>query len=451
MLLHDNYFFLSKQSINETHYRERTIAHSPLFHSTTTLVLSIFGICSNFLSMVYLCLIIFKNQRRTYLGNRHEQSKSSHVLSHEKYKFLIFLTSNDFLLCLLALLSCIDGKYYSQSLVANYHSCSFHSLLWKFTLHFSPLLTIFILFRYHYILAKKFPTKYFNTTTFNQLFCSDLCTLIPFLIAIAWSVDGLWLWGETYAPSYIKSVPFIKEQNQTSPMHEDADTQRENFYLNEIYASKQKLICNLQTNNDLSLTTRLLHLIQADFILLCVLHFLGLLLEIFLHIRLTCCLIARSITPIFLREQQLSLDVLYIFLCLTLTALPFYIYRSMEVLFESIIVFNQSDIINSRMLAQLILFGICFKPFLYILLLCPSNILFKLKCYTSIHIDRSDSMLSSEQQKSLIETTTFQIPIFYPKIHRKFRTQASRNSVGNNESSLIMDRNIAIANNNILL
>ena len=178
---------------------------------------------------------------------------------------------------------------------------------------------------------------------------------------------------------------------------------------------------------------------------------LGFLLEIFLHIRLTCCLTARSITPIFLREQQLSLDVLYIFLCLTVTALPFYIYRSMEVLFESIIVFNQSDIINSRMLAQLILLGICFKPFLYILLLCPSNILFKFKCYTSIHIDRSTLLLSNEQQKSLIETTTFQIPIFYPKIHRKFRTQASRNSVGNNESSLIVDGNSAIANNNVLL
>ncbi|UJR08409.1 hypothetical protein I4U23_012679 [Adineta vaga] len=450
MLLHDNYFSEFNQSINSTHYRTKPIAHSPLFSSTITLFLSIFGTCSNLLSMLYLCLIILKNQRRKYLSNRIEQSSSSHILSHEKYKFLIYLTSNDFLLCFVSIISCIDEKYYSQSLVANYRLCSFHSSLWKFTLHFSPLLTTFILFRYHYILTKKFPKKYFNTTTFNQLFCSDLCTLIPFIIALAWSVDGLWLWGETHMSSYIVPIRVNNEQNQTN------QSITEKYPTNELSISKQNWICSLQTNNDLNLTTRLVRLIQADFILLCFLHFLGFLLEISLHIRLNCCLTARLITPSFVREQQLSFYILYIFLCLTLTSLPFYLYRLIEVLFESIIAFNQMDILSSRMLAQIILLGISFKPFLYVLLLCPSKLLFKFKCYTSIHIDRTDSVSSNEHKKSFIDhsSTTqysFKISLFYPKLHRKFQTQPYSNSSNNNLRSQIIDRNVPLSNNDVLL
>jgi len=41
------------------------------------------------------------------------------------------------------------------------------------------------------------------------------------------------------------------------------------------FISKQKLICYFQTNDNLELTARLLYLIQADFLLLFSLHFIG--------------------------------------------------------------------------------------------------------------------------------------------------------------------------------
>ena len=122
-------------------------------------------------------------------------------------------------------------------------------------------------------------------------------------------------------------------------------------------------------------------------------------MEIFLHIRLCCCLIAHKLTRIFLREQQLSLYILYLFFCLTLTSLPFYLYRTSEILFDLQISSHYHDLVNSRLLAQLILIGISCKPMLYFLLICPSNILFRFRCYTSIRIESFEDIIIIEQER----------------------------------------------------
>ncbi|CAF2511208.1 unnamed protein product [Rotaria sp. Silwood2] len=285
MLLHDSFFFSSQRYINETHSSPITIIHSPLFHSTLTLIISIFGTCSNLICMLYLSYIISRYKQRKLKRNKSEQQKSLHILSNKKYKFLLILTSNDLLLCLSAIISCVDEKYYFQSLVSHFHLCSFHILIWKFTLHFIPLLTISILFRYHYILNKRFPSKIFNTTTFNQLFFTDLCILIPFVIAFAWSVDGLWLWGETNINNFILPTIFDSGPNQTketyltssmnTTLHQSYVKLKEYNNNNNDYLPQQTIICYLQTNNNFKFTARLLYLIQADFLLLCSLHFIG--------------------------------------------------------------------------------------------------------------------------------------------------------------------------------
>lgn len=148
-----------------------------------------------------------------------------------------------------------------------------------------------------------------------------------------------------------------------------------------------------------------------------------------LHIRLNCCLVAKSITASFLREQQLSLYILYIFICLTLTSLPFYLYRTVEVLADALVASNQSTVINSSVLAQIILLGVSLKPVLYCILLLPSKILFKCKCFTAIHVDRADILESDNRKKGRgesVESTPYvlRIPLFYPKIHRKIRTRS---------------------------
>jgi len=283
MLLHDTFFFSSNQSINETHYTSIIRAHSPLFHSTLTLIISIFGACSNFICIIYLCSIISQAKQGKLRKNKLEQQKSIHILSHKKYRFFIILTTNDFLLCLSSIISCLDEKYYSQSLVAYYHLCPFHILIWKFTLHFTPLLIIFILLRYHYISNRKFSSRYLNKKRLNQLFCTDLCILIPFIIALAWSVDGLWLWGETNIKKFVTSTIIDNEQNQTngilSTSSENINSDQSNIKLekhkNHFSLPEQKFICYLQTNDNFEFTARLLYLIQADFLLIFSLHFIG--------------------------------------------------------------------------------------------------------------------------------------------------------------------------------
>ncbi|CAF2152323.1 unnamed protein product [Rotaria magnacalcarata] len=290
MLLHDSYFFTTKRHINETYSSSITIAHSPLFHSTLTLFINIFGACSNFICILYLSSIISQYKRRKSISNEIEQQKQSvHVLSHKKYRFLLILTSNDFLLCLSSLISCLDEKYYFQALVAHFHLCSLHNLLWKFTLHFIPLLAIFVLLRYHYIVNKRFPAKNFTTTTFNQLLLTDLCILIPFVIALAWSVDGLWLWGEANIKNFVIPTETNNGINQTtesfsiSPMNKSFHQsygKLEGYYNNKDYLSEQQIICYLQTNDNLNFTARLIYLIEADYLLLFSLHFMGKLISI---------------------------------------------------------------------------------------------------------------------------------------------------------------------------
>jgi len=103
-----------------------------------------------------------------------------------------------------------------------------------------------------------------------------------------------------------------------------------------------------------------------------------------------------------------------------------------EILFDSHILSNQYDIINSHTLAQTILFGISFKPILYFILLFPSKILFKFKCYTSIQtetIDRIDDVsLVNQQPDHNIQHSghgrySLKLPLFYPKIHFNLRSQ----------------------------
>lgn len=270
MLLHDYFFYLSNQSINETHSTSSTMTHSPLFHSSLTLFLSLFGLCSNFICWIFLCWIISQyHQRKKSSTYPIPPTQSIHILSHKKYRFLAILTVNDLLLCFSSLISCLDERYFPESFIAHYHLCSLHILLWKFTLHFTPLLTIFILCRYIYISTKKFPSKLINTTTLTQLLCTDLCVLIPFVVALAWSVDGLWLWGEinirNILPSVISDNPY-EEFRSTTVMNSNEGLR---------IPPEKRLICYLQTNDNIQFTTRLIHLIQADFVLLCFLHLFG--------------------------------------------------------------------------------------------------------------------------------------------------------------------------------
>lgn len=144
--------------------------------------------------------------------------------------------------------------------------------------------------------------------------------------------------------------------------------------------------------------------------------------------RLSCCLIARTVTSSFLREQQMSLYILYLFLFLTLTSLPFYFYRTMEIFFDIQILSQQNDTFNSRILAQIILCGVSFKPILYILLFVPKNILFKLKCFTSIQIEQygENSYMQSDQY-------SIRLPIIKPRIRFNLRTVFTSNILHEND------------------
>ncbi|CAF2968698.1 unnamed protein product, partial [Rotaria sp. Silwood2] len=179
-----------------------------------------------------------------------------------------------------------------------------------------------------------------------------------------------------------------------------------------------------------------------------------LILEISLHIRLSCCLIARKISSSFLREQQLSLYMLYIFSCLTITSLPFYFYRTIEIIFDSLLSSYSNDMINSRTLAQIILSGISFKPILYLILLFPSKILFKFKCYTTVKIESINQLNSvflishKKQDEKHLNRDRYSLKLssFYPKIHIKFRSLSNPLVTTNNIHSIIIDQNQNILN-----
>lgn len=286
MLLHDSYFHSTNKSLNTTHYGTITVAYSPLFHSTFTLIISLIGLLFNLICCIKIWLIIYQYRKRK--SNNFEQSdESKHISSHKKYRFLLILTINDIFLCLSSITSCLDEKYYFQSFLARYHLCAAQILIWKFTLHFIPLLIIGILCRYHYLLRKNFQIRSSNLSTLNQIVSTDLCIIIPIVLAFAWSVDGLWLWGVANIKDYIMlsstpppSMEKSQYQNDNISMPMEIHT---NFSLikpeesndDNLYLPEQTIICYLQTNHNFKFTVRLLHLIQADFLLLFSLHLIG--------------------------------------------------------------------------------------------------------------------------------------------------------------------------------
>ena len=274
MLLHDPIFHTTSKPINGTHDDVITVAYSPLFHSTLTLVLSIFGLFFNLICCIKIWLIIGqyreRKSHRIVLSNR-----SIHILSHDKYRFLFILASNDVLLCLSSIISCLDEKYFFQSFLARHHLCAAQVLIWKFTLHFIPLLIISILCRYHYILKKNFQFKLSNLSTLTQVLCTDISIWIPFVLALAWSVDGLWLWGEANITDFLIHSPAILSNEPNSNQNETTTTMTIVAEDEKLYLPEQEIICYFQTNHNLKFTARLVHLIQADFLLLFSLHLIS--------------------------------------------------------------------------------------------------------------------------------------------------------------------------------
>jgi hypothetical protein len=182
----------------------------------------------------------------------------------------------------------LDERFFFQSLLARYHLCAAHVLLWKFTLHFTPLLIIFILYRYHYMLNKKLQMKSSNLSALNQVLCTDLSIIIPFVLALAWSVDGLWLWGVANIKDYINPPSSLMDENKYQ--NDTVEILTANTTLtdlnipagkleeqndNNLFLPEQKTICYLQTNHNIDFTVRLVRLIQADFLLLTFLHLIG--------------------------------------------------------------------------------------------------------------------------------------------------------------------------------
>jgi len=290
MLLHDSFVHSINKSIGKLYYRPITLAYSPLFNSNITFILSIFGLIFNLICSSKLWSIISQYNQRKSSSNLEQlpttttttTTTSAHILSHHKYRFLLILTINDVLLCSAAIISCLDEKFYSQSLLARYHLCAAEILIWKFTLHFIPILILSILCRYHYILKRDFHVKPANFSTLNQLLCTDLSILIPFVLALAWSVDGLWLWGVANIKDLL--IPLAGIENQTNSIVDDnSQTNRTKLLIESniaehnghLYLPVQTTICYLQTNHNIAFTVRLFYLIQADFLLLISLHLLG--------------------------------------------------------------------------------------------------------------------------------------------------------------------------------
>lgn len=148
--------------------------------------------------------------------------------------------------------------------------------------------------------------------------------------------------------------------------------------------------------------------------------FLGLILEIILHIRLCCCVILNKVTSSFNHERQLCIYILYIFILITLTSIPFYFHRSIEIIFDTQLIPMNNEYINSRTFAQTLLLGISIKPLLFFILFFPSSILFKLKCYLKCYspvniqlLEQDDEVLSSTNNQNIPQRQ----PLHGPKRH----------------------------------
>ncbi|UJR37844.1 hypothetical protein I4U23_030534 [Adineta vaga] len=423
MLLHDSYFHYSNRSINNSHTETIIVSYSPLFHSTFTLIISIFGLLINLICWIKIVLILSQYQQRKLRKSQEQSQDSRHVLSHKKYRFLLILTTNDFLLCLSSIISCLDEKYFYQSFLGRHHLCAVHIFMWKFTLHFIPLLTIAVLCRYHYLINKTFQIQRINLSTFKQLLCSDLNILIAFVLAVAWSIDGIWLWGvadikDYFKPpssstSVIESIPknqtVINDYYFNESLEYVNRTLRKEFEENDnrfqMFLSEQNTICYFLTNSNYEFSVRLIHLIEADFFLLFILHLIGLCLEITLLIRLCCCIIMRKVTSAFNHERQLCLYILYIFILMTLTSLPFYFYRIGGIIFDTQANTGSNDFNIGRTFSQILLIGICFKPLLIFILFFPPPIIFYLKCYCKCYSPTTnDSLDHNEEIVSFMDT-----------------------------------------------
>lgn len=207
--------------------------------------------------------------------------------------------------------------------------------------------------------------------------------------------------------------------------------------------------------------------------------FLGLVLEVLLHIRLSCCIVIKKITASFNHERQICICILYTFITVTLTSLPFYFYRAIEIVFDTQLVLINSDIINSRLFSQILLLGTSFKPVLFFILFFPSSTFFKFKfyltCYSSTNIqgieqneqllplanksvhshERRSSTLSPRHRYSLFTHSSHR-----EKSHPKLRTQSHPILMTNNHhrsssvtpeqfsSWLNLSHSIIINNNN---
>ena len=283
MLLHDSSFYPSNMSTSNASHSFITLAYSPLFHSPLTLIISLCGICFNFICAAKIWLIIDRYQERKAKSSpqqleQHDESR--HILAHNRYRYLLVLSGNDFLLCLSSVISCLDETFFFQSFLARHQLCAAQILVWKFTLHFLPLLTVFILCRYHFILNRNFQMRHSNLSTLNQLLCTDLSILVPFVLALAWSVDGLWLWGvvniKDVSSATSQSIDESGDQNLTRTLLSNHTlAQFTERHHEDFFHPEQKIICFFQANHDRDFSLRLVYLIQADFLLLFSLHLLG--------------------------------------------------------------------------------------------------------------------------------------------------------------------------------
>ena len=254
MILHDSFFFSINETINETVLYSTMISHSPVFHSRTTLIISLFGCLSNTICFLKLTLM-------------HRPPSRNRLLNDTKHKFLVVLIGNTLSLSILSLISVIDQRFFHQNLIARYHLCSLSIFLWKFTLHLLPLLTIFILLYYHYQCYERFRCHHYNTTIGNQLLSPPLSIILPYILAFTWSIDVLWLWGEKNMKEFIQKIFFDDQTTDSIVLRE--------LQQKSLQQLKQPKICYLQTNDDMKFTSRLLFFVQLDYGLLFTLHLIG--------------------------------------------------------------------------------------------------------------------------------------------------------------------------------
>ena len=99
------------------------------------------------------------------------------------------------------------------------------------------------------------------------------------------------------------------------------------------------------------------------------------------------------LTTAFNQERQLCIYILYTFMFITLTSLPFYFSRTIEILFDT-----QLTSINGQTFAQLLLLGCSFKPLFFLLLFFPSSVLFKSKCYFKCYSPVNIEILEQDEE-----------------------------------------------------